>query len=42
MGNFMKKYGLIIALAVLAILVLMPTTTGLSIAGHRVLALLVF
>ena len=42
MGNFMKKYGLIIALAVLAILVLMPTPTGLSIAGHRVLALLVF
>ena len=38
----LKRYGLLIALAALIGLSLIPTPQGLSVAGHRTLALLVF
>ena len=37
-----KKYGLLIALAVLVAVLLMPMPAGLSVAGHRMLAILLF
>lgn len=39
---FAKKYGLLIALAVLVAVLLMPMPAGLSVAGHRMLAILLF
>lgn len=39
---FMKRYGLLIAIAVLAAVLIMPTPAGLSVAGHRMLAVLFF
>lgn len=39
---FLKKYGLIFALAFMAIIILMPTPEGLSVGGQRVLGILVF
>lgn len=42
MGDFLKKYGLLISLAVLLAIVSIPTPEGLTVAGHRMLALLVF
>lgn len=38
----MKKYGLLVAFIVLAIILILPTPEGLSTAGHRMLAILVF
>ena len=38
----LKRYGLIIALAALILLMLVPTPAGLPVAGWRMLALLVF
>ena len=40
--SILKRYGLLIALASLAALLLIPPPSGLSVAGHRMLALLVF
>jgi len=37
-----KRYGLVVALVALAGLLLIPAAPGLSVAGHRMLALLVF
>lgn len=42
MGSFLKKYGLFISLAVLIGIISLPTPEGLPIAGHKMLALLVF
>ena len=39
---FMKRYGLALAAAVLAAVLIMPTPDGLSVAGHRMLAVLFF
>jgi len=39
---FFKRYGLILAFAVLVLLILLPTPAGLPVAGHRILAILVF
>lgn len=41
-GSFMKRYGLIIALAALLALIMLPTPAGLPVAGHRMIAILVF
>ncbi|MGO9021992.1 MAG: DASS family sodium-coupled anion symporter [Syntrophobacteraceae bacterium] len=40
--SILKRFGILIALAALTGLLLVPVPTGLSVAGHRVLALLVF
>jgi hypothetical protein len=40
--NFAKRYGLILALVVLAIVLALPTPEGLSIAGQRMLGVLCF
>ena len=40
--GFMKRFGFYIALAVLAVIVLLPTPEGLSIAGHRMIGVMVF
>ncbi|MGA2939835.1 MAG: DASS family sodium-coupled anion symporter [Syntrophobacteraceae bacterium] len=40
--SILKRYGLLIALAALSGLLLIPVPHGLSVAGHRILALLVF
>lgn len=42
MSDFLKKYGLFLSLAVLIGIVALPTPEGLPIAGHHMLALLVF
>jgi len=42
MSTFLKKYGIFISLAILIGIISMPTPEGLSISGHRMLALLVF
>lgn len=42
MGSFLKKYGLFISLAVLLGIISLPTPEGLPVAGHHMLALLVF
>ncbi|MBP7248417.1 MAG: DASS family sodium-coupled anion symporter [Negativicutes bacterium] len=42
MSNFLKKYGLFLSLAILIGIVSLPTPEGLPVAGHRMLALLVF
>ena len=42
MGDFLKKYGLFISLAILIAIISLPTPVGLPVAGHRMLALLVF
>jgi anion transporter len=39
---FLKRYGLVLALAALVVLLLIPSPEGLPVAGHRMLALLVF
>lgn len=41
-ASFGKRYGLIIALLVLAIIAFLPTPTGLTVAGQRMLGILVF
>ena len=38
----MKRFGFYIALAVLAVIVLLPTPEGLSVAGHRMIGVMVF
>jgi len=40
--SLFKKYGLIIALATMAIIMLLPTPSGLSIAGQRIIGVLLF
>lgn len=40
--SFMKRYGLIISLIALVVLVMLPTPAGLPVAGHRMLSILVF
>lgn len=40
--GFFKKYGFYIALAILLIIIGMPTPEGLSVAGQRALAIMVF
>ena len=40
--GFMKRFGFYIALAVLAVIVLLPTPEGLSVAGHRMIGVMVF
>ena len=40
--SLFKKYGLVIALAVMAIIMLLPTPSGLSVAGQRIIGVLVF
>ena len=40
--SLFKKYGLIIALATMAIIMLLPTPLGLSIAGQRIIGVLLF
>lgn len=42
MGTLVKKYGLWFSLAILVLIIALPTPEGLPIAGHRMLALLVF
>ncbi len=37
-----KRYGLLLALAALTAVILLPTPTGLPVAGHRMLGILVF
>ena len=39
---FLKRYGLIVAFAVLVLLICLPTPAGLPVAGHRMLSILVF
>lgn len=41
-NSLMKKYGLFIGLVVLFAIMLIPTPAGLTTAGHRMLAILVF
>ena len=38
----LKRYGLVLALAALVVLLLIPSPEGLPVAGHRMLALLFF
>lgn len=40
--GFMKRFGFYIALAVLTVIVLLPTPEGLSVAGHRMIGVMVF
>ena len=40
--GFIKRFGFYIALAVLAVIVLLPTPEGLSVAGHRMIGVMVF
>ena len=40
--GFFKKYGFYLALLVLCVIVSLPTPDGLSIAGHRMLGIMVF
>lgn len=42
MGAFLKQYGLFVSLIILCIIISLPTPEGLTIAGHRMLGLLVF
>ena len=42
MGTFLKQYGLFVSLMILGIIIVLPTPEGLTIAGHRMLGLLVF
>lgn len=42
MGAFLKQYGLFVSLMILCIIIALPTPEGLTIAGHRMLGLLVF
>jgi hypothetical protein len=37
-----RSFGLLIAIAVLAVVLALPTPTGLPVAGHRTLAILAF
>lgn len=39
---FLKRYGLILSLIALGLMLLLPTPDGLPVAGHRMLAILVF
>ena len=40
--GFMKKYGFYLALLILAIIVMLPTPDGLSVAGQRMIGIMVF
>ena len=40
--GFMKKYGFYIALVILAAIVMLPTPEGLSVAGQRMIGIMVF
>ena len=40
--NLFKKYGLIIAIIVMAFIMLLPNPAGLSVAGQRIIGVLVF
>ena len=40
--GFFKQYGFYLALAVLAAIVLMPPQEGLSVAGQRMIGIMVF
>ena len=40
--GFFKKYGFYLALLVLCVIVSLPTPDGLSVAGHRMLGIMVF
>ncbi len=42
MGAFLKQYGLFVSLMILCVIIVLPTPEGLTIAGHRMLGLLVF
>ena len=42
MGAFFKQYGSFLSLIILCVIVALPTPEGLTIAGHRMLGLLVF
>ncbi|WP_202970455.1 anion permease [Sulfurospirillum diekertiae] len=42
MGTFLKQYGLFVSLIILCLIIALPTPEGLTIAGHRMLGLLVF
>lgn len=42
MSDFLKKYGLFLSLAILIGMIALPTPEGLPVAGHHMLALLVF
>lgn len=40
--GFFKKYGFYLALAVLAVIVMLPNPEGLSVAGQRMIGIMVF
>lgn len=40
--GFLKKYGFYLALLVLCVIISLPTPDGLSVAGHRMLGIMVF
>ena len=40
--GFFKKYGFYLALLVLCVIIFLPTPDGLSVAGHRMLGIMVF
>lgn len=40
--GFFKKYGFYLALLVLCVIISLPTPDGLSVAGHRMLGIMVF
>lgn len=40
--GFLKKYGFYLALAALAAIVLLPNPAGLSVAGQRMIGIMVF
>lgn len=40
--GFFKKYGFYLALAVLAVIVMLPKPEGLSVAGQRMIGIMVF
>ena len=40
--GFMKKYGFYLALLILAAIVMLPTPEGLSVAGQRMIGIMVF
>ena len=41
-AGFFKKYGFYLALAVLAVIVMLPNPEGLSVAGQRMIGIMVF
>lgn len=40
--GFLKKYGFYLALIVLAVIVMLPNPEGLSVAGQRMIGIMVF